>query len=185
MKRLVVFGLLLTFAACAQQAPPPAATAPPPQLAAAPPPAPPAPPPPLPPHTSFDGLYQGTFVAQPYGGGTQELTGGNCDPGDMPINMRVKRSYVRIWYKDYRGHLLHYRGTINSDGTIETSHTNRGGGGAILALQVSDNQATGNLQRGRCWYSVTMARSPDSEPSASNPSIGPGRATRRARGSSS
>jgi hypothetical protein len=158
MKRLVVFGLLLTFAACAPQPPPPpAATAPPPQVAAAPPPAMPAPPP-APPHTSFDGLYKGTFVAQPYGGGTRELTGGNCDPGDMPINMRVKRGYVRIWYKNYRGHLLHYRGTINSDGTVETSHTNRGGGGAILALQISNDQATGNLQRGRCWYSVTMTR---------------------------
>jgi len=158
MKRLVVLGLLLAVAACAQQPPPPAATAPPPQVAAAPPPAPPAPPPPPPPPPSFYGLFKGTFTPEPYGGGTETLTGGNCDPGDMPINMRVKRSYVRIWYKDYRGHLLHYRGRINPDGTIETSHTNRGGGGAILALQVSDNQATGNLQRGRCWYSVTMTR---------------------------
>jgi hypothetical protein len=72
--------------------------------------------------------------------------------------MRVKRGYVRIWYKNYRGHTLHYRGRINSDGTVETSHTNRGGEAADLALQISDNQATGNLQRGRCWYSVTMTR---------------------------
>jgi hypothetical protein len=157
MKRLVVFGLLLTFAACAPQPPPPAATAPPPQVAAAPPSAPPAPPPPLPPHTSFDGLYEGTFVAEPYGGGTEELVGGNCDP-EMPINMRVKRSYVRIWYKDFHGHTLHYRGRINSDGTVETSHTNRGGSASDFALQISDNQATGNMQRGRCWYSVTMTR---------------------------
>ena len=157
MERLVVLGLLFVVAACAPQpAPPPAATAPPPQVAAMPPPAPVSPPAP-PAHMSFDGLYKGSFTPEAFGRSTDTLTGGNCDP-ELPINMRVKRGYVRVWYKDYRGHLLHYRGTINSDGTVETSHTNRGGGGAILALQVSENQATGNLQRGRCWYSVTMTR---------------------------
>jgi hypothetical protein len=158
MKRLVMLGLLLAVAACAPQPPPPAATAPPPQVAATPPPAPPAPPPTPPPHMSFDGLYKGSFVAQPYGGGTETLVGGNCDPGELPINMRVKRGYVRIWYKDYKGHTLHYRGKINADGTVETAHTNRGGSASDFALQISDNQATGNLQRGRCWYSVTMTR---------------------------
>jgi hypothetical protein len=158
MKRFVVLGLLLAVAACAPQPPPPAATAPPVPVAAAPPPPSPTPPPAPPPHTSFDGLYKGSFVAQPYGGGTETLVGGNCDPGELPINMRVKRGYVRIWYKDYKGHTLHYRGRINPDGTIETSHTNRGGSASDFALQISDNQATGNLQRGRCWYSVTMTR---------------------------
>jgi hypothetical protein len=163
MKRLVVFGMLLAAAACAQQPPPPAATVPPPaaiapspQIAAAPPPVP-TPPPAPPPHMSFDGLYKGSFVPEAYGGSTEEFTGGNCDP-QLPINMRVKRGYVRIWYKDFRGHLLHYRGRVKPDGTIETSHTNQGGGGAILALQISNNQATGNLERGRCYYQVTMAK---------------------------
>jgi len=155
MKHLVVLGLLLAAAACASQPPPPAATAPPPQVAAAPPPAP-APPAP-PPHMSFDGLYKGTFTAEAYGGSTESFTGGNCDP-ELPINMRVKRGYVRVWYKDFRGHTLHYRGTVKPDGLIETSHTNQGGGGAILALQISNNQATGNLQRGRCYYQVTMTK---------------------------
>jgi hypothetical protein len=156
VRRLLVLGLLLALVACAQQQPPPAATAPPPQVAVAPPP-PPMPPPPPPPRTSFDGLYKGSFVPQPFGGGTQELVGGNCDP-ELPINMRVKRGSVRIWYKNFNGRTLHYRGTINATGTVETSHTNRGGGGAILALQISNNQATGNLQRGRCWYGVTMTK---------------------------
>jgi hypothetical protein len=162
MKRLVLFGILLATAACAQQPPPaatapqPAAAAPPPQVAEAPPPAP-APPPALPPHMSFDGLYKGTFVAQGYGRSTYYLTGGDCDP-ELPINMRVKRGYVRIWYKNYRGHLLHYRGRIDPDGTVQTSHTNEGGEGATLALQISGNEATGNLQRGRCYYTVTMTK---------------------------
>jgi hypothetical protein len=163
MKRIIIVSLLLTVAACAQQppppaptAPPPAAAAPPPQIAAMPPPTP-APPPAPPPHMSFDGLYKGSFTAEAYGGSTETLTGGNCDP-ELPINMRVKRGLARIWYKDYRGHLLHYRGRIDPDGTVETSHTNQGGGGATLALQISDGQATGNLQRGRCYYQVTMTK---------------------------
>jgi len=106
---------------------------------------------------SFDGLYKGTFTAEAYGGSTESFTGGNCDP-ELPINMRVKRGYVRVWYKDFRGHTLHYRGTVKPDGLIETSHTNQEGGGAILALQISNNQATGNLQRGRCYYQVTMTK---------------------------
>ena len=156
MKRLVVFGLLLTAVACAPQPQPPAATAPPPEVAAAPPALPPAPPP-LPAHTSFDGLYKGSFVPEAYGRSTESFTGGNCDP-ELPINMRVKRGDVRIWYKNYVGHTLHYRGRIDATGKVETSHTNQGGGGAILALQVSNNGATGNLERGRCYYSVTMTK---------------------------
>ena len=158
MKRIAVLSLLVVVAACAPQPPPPAVTAPPPQVAAAPAPAPaPLPPPAPPPHMSFDGLYKGTFTAEAYGGSTESFTGGNCDP-ELPINMRVKRGYVRVWYKDFRGHTLHYRGTVKPDGTVETSHTNQGGGGAILALQISNNQATGNLQRGRCYYQVTMTK---------------------------
>ena len=158
MKRIAVLSLLFVVAACAQQAPPPAATAPPPQVAVAPATAPaPLPPPAPPPHMSFDGLYKGTFTAEAYGGSTESFTGGNCDP-ELPINMRVKRGYVRVWYKDFRGHTLHYRGTVKPDGLIETSHTNQEGGGAILALQISNNQAPGNLQRGRCYYQVTMTK---------------------------
>jgi hypothetical protein len=158
MKRIVVLSLLFVVAACAQQAPPPAATAPPPQVAVAPAPAPAPLPPPAPPaHMSFDGLYKGSFTPEAFGRSTESLTGGNCDP-ELPINMRVKRGYARVWYKDFRGHTLHYRGTVKPDGTVETSHTNQGGGGAILALQISNNQASGNLERGRCYYQVTMTK---------------------------
>ena len=158
MKRIAVLSLLFVVAACAQQAPLPAATAPPPQVAVAPatPPAP-LPPPAPPPHMSFDGFYKGSFTPEAFGRSTESFTGGNCDP-ELPINMRVKRGYVRVWYKDFRGHTLHYRGTVKPDGLIETSHTNQEGGGAILALQISNNQATGNLQRGRCYYQVTMTK---------------------------
>jgi len=159
MERLVALSLLLALVACAQQAPPPAATAPPPQVAAVPPSAPPLPPPPPPraTRTSFDGLYKGSITQETFGRSTETLTGGNCDP-DLPINMRVKRGDVRIWYKNYVGHTLHYRGRIDATGKVETSHTNNGGGGAVLALQVSSNEVTGNLERERCYYAVTMTK---------------------------
>jgi hypothetical protein len=97
------------------------------------------------------------MAPEAYGGGTQDLTGGNCDP-EMPMNMRIKRGDVRIWYKNFVGHTLHYRGKIDAAGVIETLHTNRGGSQSIFAMQVSGDQATGNMQRGRCYYSVTMSR---------------------------
>ena len=97
------------------------------------------------------------MAPQAFGRGTQDLTGGNCDP-ELPMNMRVKRGDVRIWYKNFVGHTLHYRGKINATGTIETLHTNQGGSSSVFALQINGDQATGDMQRGRCWYGVTMTR---------------------------
>ena len=155
MRRLLVFGLLLALVACAQQQPPPAATAPPPQVAVAPPP-PPAPPSP-PPRTSFDGLYKGTMSQTASTQTTGSLVGGGCDP-DLPMSMRVKRGDVRIWYKNFVGHTLHYRGKIDATGKIDAWHTNRGGSRSILAGQISGDTANLDLNRGRCYYTVAMTK---------------------------
>ena len=156
MRRLIVFGLLLTFVACAPEPPPPVATAPPPPVAAAPPP-PPAPPPSPPPHTSFDGLYKGTMTQTASKQTTATLTGGGCNP-DRPMSMRVKRGDVRIWYLNYVGHKLHYRGKINTTGKINAWHTNSDGSRSILAGQVSNDEARLNLNRGRCYYLATLTK---------------------------
>jgi len=97
------------------------------------------------------------MAPQAFGGGTQTLTGGNCDP-ELPMNMRVKRGTVRIWYKNFVGHTLHYRGRIDATGKIETAHTNTGGSQSVFALQINGDQAAGNMERGRCWYGVTMTK---------------------------
>jgi hypothetical protein len=97
------------------------------------------------------------LTQEAFGRSTQELTGGNCTP-ETQVSMRIKRGDVRIWYKDWARHTLHYRGRVNASGIVESSHTNRGGEGATLALQVSNGQATGNLERGRCYYQVTMTK---------------------------
>jgi len=157
MKRLLVLGLLLAVVACAQQQPP-AATAPPPAVAAAPPPAY-APPPPPPPaaRTSFDGLYKGTMSLAASKQTTETLTGGGC-PEERPVNMRVKRGDVRIWYQDYKRHTLHYRGKIDATGKVDAYHTEGGGSRAILAGQFSNGEFTADLNRGRCAYTVTMTK---------------------------
>ena len=97
------------------------------------------------------------MTQETFGRSSEELTGGNCDP-DMPINMRIKRGDVRIWYKNYAQHTLHYRGKIDATGKVESLHTNRGGSQSIFAMQISNDQATGNMERGRCYYAVTMTR---------------------------
>ena len=155
MRRLLVLGLVLAFAACASQQPP-AATAPPPQVAVAPPPAP-APPPPPPPRTSFDGLYKGQMSQTASTQSTGSLTGGGCAP-DRPTSMRIKRGDVRIWYQDFQGHTLHYRGKIDATGKINAWHTNRGGSRSILAGQINGDAANLDLNRGRCYYTVAMTR---------------------------
>jgi hypothetical protein len=155
VRQLLVLGLLLGFVACAQQQPP-AATAPPPQVAVVPPPTP-APPPPPPSRTSFDGLYKGTMSQTASKQTTDALVGGGCDP-DLPVSMRVKRGDIRIWYKNFVGHTLHYRGKIDATGKITAYHTNRGGDRAILGGQISGDTANLDLNRGRCYYTVALTK---------------------------
>ena len=156
MRRLLVLGVLLAFVACAEQ-PPPAAIAPPPSpVAAAPPPLPPPPPPP-PAHMSFDGLYKGKMTQTASRQTTEALTGGGCNP-DLPMSMRIKRGDVRIWYQNFVGHTLHYRGKITTAGRINAWHTNGDGSRSILAGTVSDGEARLNLNRGRCHYIATLTR---------------------------
>jgi hypothetical protein len=154
VRRLLVLGVLLAFVACAEQPPPPAATAPPPQVAVVPPPPPPPPPPR---RTSFDGLYKGTMTQTASRQTTDTLTGGGCDP-DLPMNMRIKRGDVRIWYQNFVGHTLHYRGKVTHAGRINAWHTNGDGSRSILAGQVTDAEASLNLNRGRCHYIATLTK---------------------------
>jgi hypothetical protein len=154
MKRLVVLGLLLVIAACAQQSPPPAASAPPPPVAAAPSPPPPPPPPTL---ASFNGRYTGMMTVGASGAETEGTTNPICS--DRPINMTISRGYATISYRDWRRHLLHYRGRVDPAGMITTSHLNGDGSRSDMTLKVSDTGWNGQMQRGDCWYNVALTRS--------------------------
>jgi hypothetical protein len=88
---------------------------------------------------------------------TATLTGGGCNP-PLPMSMRVKRGDVRIWYQNYVGHTLHYRGKIDHAGKINAWHTNSDGSRSILAGQVSGDEASLHLNRGRCFYIGKLTR---------------------------
>jgi hypothetical protein len=154
MKRLVVLGLFLVVAACAQQSPPPAASAPPPQVAAAPPPPPPPPPPPNP--ASFSGRYAGMMTVGVSGAETQGTTDPICS--NRPVNMTIRNGYATVTYRDWKHHLLHYRGPVDPAGTINMSHLNGDGSRSVFTLKVSDTGWNGQMQRGDCWYNVAMTR---------------------------
>jgi hypothetical protein len=159
MKRLVALGLLLIVAACAQQeSPPPAATAPPPPMAAAPPPPmAPAPPPPPPTLASYNGRYAGQATNGPSGVETEGTTNPVC-VDNRPMNMSIKNGYVTIWYRDWKHHLLHYRGRIDAAGKIYSSHLNGDGSRSVFSMQMNGDSASGDMQRGNCSYQVTMSR---------------------------
>ena len=156
MKRLVALGLFLLVAACAQQqAPPPAAAPPPPPVAAAPPPPPPPPPPPT--LASFDGRFAGQAVVGASGAETAGTTNPIC-VDNRPMNMSIRNGYVTIWYRDWKHHLLHYRGRVDPAGKIYVSHLNGDGSRSTFTMQVSGDSASGQMHRGNCWYTVTMSR---------------------------
>ena len=156
MKRLVILALLLLgVAACAQPA---AAPPPPPPMAAAPPPPPPPPPsPPMAP-MSFEGTYAGTTTLSPGGVRGYETTTPHCGSAG-PIHMTVRRGFATISYNDYARHTLHYRGRVDPDGKIVVSHVNGDGSRSEFALQIGPDGVSGDLNRGRCDYAVSMTRS--------------------------
>jgi hypothetical protein len=152
MKRLIVLGLFLLVVACAPQSPPPAASAAPPPVAAAPPP----PPPPPPTLASLSGRYAGMMTV-----GVPKQNEETTDPicSDRPINMTIRGGYATISYRDWKRHLLHYRGRVDPAGTITTSHLNGDGSRSDMTLTVSNAGWNGQMQRGDCWYNVSLTRS--------------------------
>jgi hypothetical protein len=152
MKRLIVLGLLLVVAACAPQSPPPAAPAPPPQAAAVPPPPPPPPPTPA----SLNGRYSGMMTVGASGAETEGTTYPICS--NRRVNMTILNGYATVSYRDWKHHLLHYRGRVDPAGTINMSHLNGDGSRSVFTLKVSDTGWNGEMQRGDCWYNVSMTR---------------------------
>lgn len=153
MKRLIVLMFFFVAVACAPQSPPPVATAPPPQVAAAPPP--PAPPPPPTP-ASLNGRYAGMMTVGVSGAETQGTTDPICS--DRPVNMMIQNGYATISYRDWKHHLLHYRGRVDPAGTINLSHLNGDGSRSDFSLNISGAGWAGEMRRGDCWYNVAMNR---------------------------
>jgi hypothetical protein len=75
-----------------------------------------------------------------------------------PATMTIHNGYVYIQYRDWKRHLLHYRGKVNASGWVDAYHTNRDGSHSILSGQMSDGQLIANMERGPCDYQVTLAK---------------------------
>ena len=135
MNRLAVLGLCLGAAACAPQS---QATAPEPVA-------------------SFNGTFVGTATLGVSGVSSYETTNPIC-VNQRPLNMKVENGYATLWYHNWRMEVLHYRGPVDSFGKVELAHLNDDGSLADLRLQISGDNVTGNLLRGRCNYTVAMSR---------------------------
>jgi len=72
--------------------------------------------------------------------------------------MLIRNGTVYLQYANWRGDVLHYRGTINASGQMDLSHTNGDGSGSILAAQISNGVLTGHVDREACHYSVSLAK---------------------------
>jgi hypothetical protein len=90
------------------------------------------------------------------GAETQGTTNPICS--DRRVNMTIRNGYATIQYRDWKQHLLHYRGPVDPAGTINMSHLNGDGSRSEVTLKISDTGITGQLQRGDCWYNVNMTR---------------------------
>jgi hypothetical protein len=152
MRGFYVLGALLALAACAPQPAPPPPAPPPPPAAAMPPPAPP----PMN-VAAFNGTYAGPMILQPTGQSTQNEQRTKCTE-QRTGTMTVRNGTVTIQYADWRGHILHYRGTVDATGTVNLVHTNGDGSKAILTGQIQNNGFVGDMRRDPCEYSVQLAR---------------------------
>ena len=146
MKRLTILGAVLVAAACAQEPPPPVAAAAPPDVAA----------PPAPALAAFDGRYAGSMTIGVSDVAFSTVTHPYC--ADERINMTIRNGYATVSYEDWKQHTLHYRGQVDPGGTVNMSHLNGNGVRSVFTLKMSGDHANGQLQRGHCWYDVSMTR---------------------------
>jgi len=152
MNRFYLLGALIALAACAPQPAPPTAPPPPPPAAAMPPPAPP--PVSL---ASFNGTYAGPMILRTSDRATESNTRINCTV-HRSATMSVRNGTVIIQYADYKGHILHYRGTVDPTGAVNLLHTNSDGTKAALTGQIQNNGFIGTMIRGPCDYQANLAR---------------------------
>jgi hypothetical protein len=73
-----------------------------------------------------------------------------------PVSMKIERGSVTIWYNNWEGQTIHYRGKLDLTGKIDAWHTNGDGSRSLLAGEIGNTGFTGHMSRGLCSYDVTM-----------------------------
>jgi len=101
--------------------------------------------------------FSGTMVALPT---TSQV--GNVQPPcvySRPVSMQVDHGTVTVSYADWGQNTIHYRGTIDANGFVQTWHLNGDGSRSILTGQVTGPTFTGFMDRDRqaCQYKVVLS----------------------------
>ena len=135
MKKRLVLGSLLTIAAFSLQPAPLAAAA----------------------ESPFVGVSQGSLDLSPSGLSQLYEHRSKCVERRAAA-MTIRNGYVYIEYANWKGHKMHYRGSVDAAGAVTTYHTNSDGTKAQLTGQISNNALSGNMMREGCAYTVKLNR---------------------------
>jgi hypothetical protein len=106
---------------------------------------------------NFDGAYQGQMAQAPSGLSSSSYTSPPCISA-RPVAMSVRAGYVMVYYSDWKGHWIHYKGRVAADGSVKAWHRNRNGVGSPLTGNISGNQFTADITRGHCDYTITLTK---------------------------
>jgi hypothetical protein len=105
----------------------------------------------------YDGSYGGSMMlsADPLPNGEAYAA---CVQS-RPVSMQIAHGVVTVAYADWGQNIVHYRGRVSPNGSVQAWHTNGDGSHSILTGQVQQAMFTGDLDRDqhRCPYSVVMS----------------------------
>jgi hypothetical protein len=108
------------------------------------------------PAATFDGRYRGSMSLASAGLSNAYSTPACVD--QRPAVMLVRGGYVFMSYRDWGRHRIHYRGTVNGDGTVNAYHRNGDGSSSVLTGRINGAQLTADMRRGLCAYTVALTR---------------------------
>ena len=108
--------------------------------------------------TVFDGDYTGAMnLTTPGVSGDGPNSASACIER-RPATMLIRNGNVYLQYANWRGDVLHYRGTVDASGQMDLYHTNGDGSRSILAGHIGNDVLTGEVAREACHYSVSLAK---------------------------
>jgi hypothetical protein len=112
------------------------------------------------PPASRDGTYTGSMTQA-----AQNLPNAESVPACVylrAVNMKVAGGLVTVWYTDWQGNIIHYRGKLDGAGNVLAWHTNGDGTKSVLTGQFGAGGFTGHMERDRqlCPYDLALAPAP-------------------------
>jgi hypothetical protein len=107
---------------------------------------------------THDGAYTGSMTLM-------ETTSqaGNTEQAcvaQRPVNMTIQNGGVTIYYIDWGGNTIHYRGAVDAAGGLNATHLNGDGSRSLLSGRIDGSDFTGQMEREKqmCPYRLSMSR---------------------------